>query len=137
MCPVSCGSPVLSIAFQDNMIAAGCQNGKIKLFALTQPGDWRNIQSESSLSCSSTVFSIAFKDNTIAAGCMNGAINLFALTQSGEWGEMQPQSPLTGHSDTVTGVTFSADGQWLISGSIDRTIRLWNAHAGGTVVSAV
>jgi len=35
------------------------------------------------------------------------------------------------------GVAFTADGQWIISGSEDMTIRLWDAHPGGTVVSAV
>jgi len=43
-------------------------------------------------------------------------------------------SPLTGYSSLVTGVAFSADGQWIISGSADGTIRLWDAHPGGTAV---
>ena len=225
-------SPVLSIAFKDNMIAAGCSNGMIKLFALKQSGDWGEIQSDLDLSCGSWVNSIALKDNMIAAGCDDGKIKVYALKQSGNWGEMQsettlwdhgqvtsldfspcgtriaanfnnydqqkfeikffhlnpqsrdweiqprstlmghqrpvsgvvfhPEKPnilvscswdqtikiwditsgsclstLTGHSSAVVGVAFSADGRRLISGSADGMVRLWDAHAGATSLSAV
>ena len=36
---LSCGSDVNSIALKDNMIAAGCYSGEIKLFGLTQCGE--------------------------------------------------------------------------------------------------
>jgi WD40 repeat protein len=58
-------------------------------------------------------------------------------------------STMTGHS-RLTGVAFSADGQWLTTGSVDgmmgmgngsqpaaSTIRLWDARPGATVVSPV
>jgi WD40 repeat protein/tRNA A-37 threonylcarbamoyl transferase component Bud32 len=32
------------------------------------------------------------------------------------------------HTDSVECVEFSADGQWLISGSLDRTVRIWERH---------
>ncbi len=37
---------------------------------------------------------------------------------------------LTGHSDVVSAVAFSPDGKILASGSLDRTIRLWNTVTG-------
>jgi WD40 repeat protein/tRNA A-37 threonylcarbamoyl transferase component Bud32 len=33
---------------------------------------------------------------------------------------------LTGHRDTVSAMTFSADGSQLVSGSADRTVRIWD-----------
>jgi WD40 repeat protein len=93
---------------------------------------------EPPLSCGSTVWRLAFKDNMIVAGCLNGQIKIFKLNESQDLWKIQPESSLTGHSSAVTGVAFSADGQWLVSGSCDTTIRLWDARpGGGTVVSAV
>ncbi len=36
----------------------------------------------------------------------------------------------TGHSDTVFSVVFSPDGKVLASGSVDKTIKLWNVETG-------
>ncbi|MEO1388277.1 MAG: WD40 repeat domain-containing protein [Cyanobacteria bacterium J06634_6] len=44
-------------------------------------------------------------------------------------------SPLTGHSDYVSFVEFSPSGDTLLSGSWDRTIRLWNAQTGELIRS--
>jgi WD40 repeat protein len=35
----------------------------------------------------------------------------------------------------VTSVAFSADGQWLASGSWDKTIKIWNVETGQEVQS--
>ncbi|KIL54614.1 hypothetical protein M378DRAFT_47470, partial [Amanita muscaria Koide BX008] len=37
---------------------------------------------------------------------------------------------LTGHTEKVYSVTFSHDGKWAASGSVDRTIRIWDAEIG-------
>lgn len=39
---------------------------------------------------------------------------------------------LRGHSAYVTCLDYSSDGTWLVSGSNDRTVRLWNARSGAT-----
>ncbi|KIJ23160.1 hypothetical protein M422DRAFT_196267, partial [Sphaerobolus stellatus SS14] len=38
--------------------------------------------------------------------------------------------PLTGHTRAVSSVAFSPDGQRIVSGSSDRTIRIWDAQTG-------
>lgn len=37
---------------------------------------------------------------------------------------------LTGHSDIVSSVVFSKDGKTIISGSHDKTIKIWNYSSG-------
>ncbi|RYC79718.1 Vegetative incompatibility protein HET-E-1 [Fusarium oxysporum f. sp. narcissi] len=40
---------------------------------------------------------------------------------------------LEGHDDLVTSVAFSADGQWIASGSMDGTVKIWDTATGACV----
>ena len=42
---------------------------------------------------------------------------------------------LAGHSDRVLSVDFSPDGKHLVSGSIDKLVKIWNAETGAEVSS--
>ena len=42
-------------------------------------------------------------------------------------------NPLQGHTSPVFSVAFSPDGRHIVSGSNDRTIRVWDAQTGGQV----
>ncbi|MHC4072603.1 MAG: protein kinase domain-containing protein, partial [Planctomycetota bacterium] len=44
----------------------------------------------------------------------------------------KPEPPLIGHSGWVTSLTFSANGERLISSSADNTIRVWDMNRRGT-----
>ena len=52
------------------------------------------------------------------------------LTPSSTEKTLQLQQTLTGHSDWVFSLAYSPDGQTLASGSLDNTIKLWNARTG-------
>ena len=41
-----------------------------------------------------------------------------------------PPAPLAGHTGAVASAVYSPDGQLIVSGSFDRTIKIWNASTG-------
>ncbi|RDB18601.1 Vegetative incompatibility protein HET-E-1 [Hypsizygus marmoreus] len=47
------------------------------------------------------------------------------------------QAVLTGHSDFVRSVSFSPDGKHIVSGSDDKTVRIWNAKTGQAMGNAL
>jgi hypothetical protein len=51
------------------------------------------------------------------------------LRGKGKWAESK-RKPLTGHTDTIVSLAFSADGKTLATGSNDKTVRLWDVETG-------
>lgn len=69
-------------------------------------------------------------ERVLAAGCNSGAIYLWQQTCAGEW---LASRPLHGHTYWVASLAFSPDGEWLASGSYDRTLCLWHWRTGELV----
>ena len=47
--------------------------------------------------------------------------------------EFNPQCPVTGHSNKVTSVAYSPDGKHIVSGSDDKTVKIWDSSTGKEV----
>ncbi len=69
---------------------------------------------------------------TLAIATSTGEIQLWDVD---EQGAIALQDTLSGHQDWVTGVAVSPDGELLVSGSRDRTLKLWRKD--GTLVKTV
>ena len=41
---------------------------------------------------------------------------------------------LTGHADRVSSVAFSPNGKFVVSGSLDRLVKIWDAETGAQVL---
>jgi len=83
--------------------------------------------------CSCTVmldsftWTLSYCKNTVAVGSEPGGIIILnAITGS-------QTAVLSGHRQEVDCLTFSPDGTSLVSGSCDKTIKLWDVQTGGVV----
>jgi WD40 repeat protein len=81
------------------------------------------------------VYSVAFSpdSNTLASGGGDRAIRLWDLVSERVGSSRvaggtisSPKAVLAGHKDVILSVAFSYDGKILASGSVDRTVRLWD-----------
>ena len=45
----------------------------------------------------------------------------------------EQECTLRGHSDSVWSVSYSPDGKHIVSGSRDRTVKIWDAQSGEEV----
>lgn len=95
------------------------------------------VNAKQSLSCTS----LNPGGTCIAAGFVDASIRISRLgaLQEKEEGVSQPNSPKTnilrGHSSAVTAVDFSSDDKYVVSSSLDGTVRLWSFELSSLLVS--
>ncbi|KAJ7593502.1 WD40-repeat-containing domain protein, partial [Mycena floridula] len=73
-----------------------------------------------------TVFSVSFsptKGNHLVSGSADGAVCIWDIETA-----KVVVGPLQGHHGAVYSVAYSPDGLRILSGSSDKTIRVWNAE---------
>ena len=89
------------------------------------PAEWG--MCSRTVSLGSHTLDLSYHNNTIAVGSVPGDI-LILNTITGS-----QTSVLSGHTKEVNSLTFSSDGTSLVSGSDDRTVKLWDIQTGGAV----
>eukprot|EP00929_Paragymnodinium_shiwhaense_P007151 TRINITY_DN111092_c0_g1_i1.p1 TRINITY_DN111092_c0_g1~~TRINITY_DN111092_c0_g1_i1.p1 ORF type:complete len:514 (-),score=96.45 TRINITY_DN111092_c0_g1_i1:69-1610(-) len=77
----------------------------------------------------------AMDDFLLATACDNGSASLWAVPRESTRLSLEETSisfvrKFLGHSDLVVSVRFSADGSLLLTGSCDRTAKLWHVRRG-------
>lgn len=90
-----------------------------------------------------TTYAIAYSPcgKYLASGESSGSINIWNLQTQNP----QTRTPTytlsgdingkTGHSANVFSVAYSPDGNYIVSGSLDKTVRIWDLQAGKNIVT--
>jgi WD40 repeat protein len=82
-----------------------------------------------------SIHSVAFaqqttgEDRLLATGSNDGSISLWQLESNGVTSS-DPIASISGHQGPVIGLTFTEDDKYLISGSWDKTIKIWRVSDG-------
>jgi WD40 repeat protein len=103
----------------ETQIIAGLTNGKINVYSTD---DWHLVKSIS-VGKEIDVLSIDPTGKKIASGGSGGEVFIVDLITG-------KTLPLKGHSSIVYGIAFHPSGKYVVSGSYDRTVRLWDAATG-------
>ena len=71
-------------------------------------------------------------DGTRIAGCseFDKTVKVWGLKNNGE-----ETLALSGHTGRVSAVSFSPDGMWLVSGSADKTVKIWDVLTGKVMLT--
>lgn len=80
------------------------------------------------------VLAFAPDNKTLAAGCFDAVIRIYD-TSAKNPADPKEQRLCEGHTSAILALQFSTDGRLLISGSFDRTARLWEAFSGKEVTA--
>ena len=109
-----------AVAFVDgglSVAAFGHQDERIRVWNAAAGNITRTLELRTPAVCAIAMSPLG---NRVALGAADHSICIVDPLTGYEMGR------LTGHRDTVSSMTFSADGSHLVSGSADRSVRIWD-----------
>lgn len=104
------------------IVSVGCDDGALQVYESMTDNLARKFQ----IKLETAVKSLAFSPDAskLAAGRGDGRIELYGVDERAK--NLMSETALLGHSGPVNSIGLSADGNKLISGSSDKSIRLWD-----------
>ncbi|CEM38977.1 unnamed protein product [Vitrella brassicaformis CCMP3155] len=102
------------------LLCSGADDGTTKVW------DLRTRRSVNSYEHQYQILAVTFDDSAerVFAGSLDNTIRVFDMRR----GEEDTEMTLKGHADSITGIDLSKDGRYLLSNSMDNTVRQWNVE---------
>jgi len=115
----------VSASSRDNMVASGSDDKSIRLWRRPASAQTEEMRCITELKLRSCINSLAFHptQDMLAAALDSGWIELYDLHTGKMMGALEGQS-----TSEVWTVCFSPDGNNILSGSLDRAIRVWDVR---------
>ncbi|KAF8583454.1 WD40 repeat-like protein [Ramaria rubella] len=111
--------PVNAVGLQDGKIVSASGDGRLILWDIATASMIRTFTGyDRGLAC------IEFKDDYICAGSTDWNVKVWSASTG------QCLSTLSGHTALVRALSFNPRTGRLISGSYDKTVKMWNIHTG-------
>ncbi|HVO42117.1 MAG TPA: TIR domain-containing protein, partial [Aggregatilineales bacterium] len=117
----------VAVSPDGKMILTGDETGAATLWDRASGQLIRKLVLDPSVKYGGDVMAVAFSPDgrfALTGSAGDGAVTLFDV------GTGQLVQKYEGHTDYVTGVAFSPDGNTIVSSSGDRTIRIWETQTG-------
>jgi len=101
-----------------DLVVSGSDDNTTKIWDLRQKGYVHNFENKYQ------VTAVSFNDTAekVFSAGLDNQIKVWDLRKK------EVEYPLFGHTDTITGLSLSPDGSYLLSNSMDQTIRCWDVR---------
>jgi len=139
--PIDAGITSVALSPDSRLVAAGSLDTIVRVWDTASGHQVERLKGHKD-----SVYSVAFSPDgqCLVSGSLDRSIRLWDLAHLKRTLEKPPKeraminreatntpcSTLSGHKDYVLSVAVSPDGQWVVSGSKDRSIQFWNIATG-------
>jgi WD40 repeat protein len=114
----------VAISPEGRLAVTASMDGIVRLYDVANRIGWMRIRPGADVAVTSATFSP--DGNTVVFGRGDGILSAWDVSDS--TADPIETMELRGHAAAVLDAQFSADGNWIASSSIDRTVRLWRLN---------